>query len=45
MRVLAAAVDEVATEDVAQRHRQAAPPEQLWMGLERYWRKRAESGG
>ena len=24
----------------AERHRQAAPPEQLWLGLERYWRKR-----
>ena len=29
--------------DVAQRVRQAAPPEQLWLGLERYWRKREES--
>jgi glyoxylase-like metal-dependent hydrolase (beta-lactamase superfamily II) len=29
--------------DEAERHRQAAPPEQLWLGLERYWRKRAES--
>jgi glyoxylase-like metal-dependent hydrolase (beta-lactamase superfamily II) len=26
---------------VAERLRQAAPPEQLWLGLERYWRKRA----
>jgi hypothetical protein len=26
---------------VAVRLRQAAPPEQLWLGLERYWRKRA----
>jgi glyoxylase-like metal-dependent hydrolase (beta-lactamase superfamily II) len=26
----------------AARIRQAAPPEQLWMGLERYWRKRSE---
>ena len=24
---------------------QAAPPDQLWQGLERYWRKRAESAG
>ena len=23
---------------------QAAPPNQLYMGLERYWRKRAEAG-
>ena len=28
--------------DTADRIRQAAPPEQLWMGLERYWRKRSE---
>jgi hypothetical protein len=25
--------------------RQAAPPEQCWLGLERYWRKRAETAG
>jgi glyoxylase-like metal-dependent hydrolase (beta-lactamase superfamily II) len=30
---------------VAERLRQAAPPEQLWLGLERYWRKRTESAG
>jgi len=28
--------------DVAARVRQAAPPEQLWLGMERYWRKRRE---
>ena len=28
--------------DVADRLRQAMPPEQLWLGLERYWRKRGE---
>lgn len=44
MRRVAAEIDEVADEDVARRHRQAAPPEQLWLGLERYWRKRAEAG-
>jgi glyoxylase-like metal-dependent hydrolase (beta-lactamase superfamily II) len=27
---------------VAERLRQAAPPDQLWLGLERYWRKRRE---
>jgi glyoxylase-like metal-dependent hydrolase (beta-lactamase superfamily II) len=27
----------------AERFRQAAPPEQLWLGLQRYWRKRAET--
>jgi glyoxylase-like metal-dependent hydrolase (beta-lactamase superfamily II) len=38
---------EIETEGDAQtaaRIRQAAPPVQLWLGLERYWRKRAESG-
>jgi hypothetical protein len=40
---LAAEIDTVADEGVALRHRQAAPPEQLWLGLERYWRKRAEA--
>jgi glyoxylase-like metal-dependent hydrolase (beta-lactamase superfamily II) len=28
--------------DTAARMVQAAPPEQLWLGLERYWRKRRE---
>ena len=28
--------------DVALRLRQAMPPEQQWMGMERYWRKRGE---
>jgi hypothetical protein len=28
--------------EAAERLKQAAPPEQLWLGLERYWRKRAE---
>jgi hypothetical protein len=31
------------SEDVAERYFQAAPPGQLWLGLERYWRKRAEA--
>jgi glyoxylase-like metal-dependent hydrolase (beta-lactamase superfamily II) len=30
--------------EIALRVRQAAPPEQLWLGLERYWRKHEESG-
>lgn len=29
--------------DVAERLRQAMPPDQLWLGLERYWRKRREA--
>lgn len=28
----------------AERIRSAMPPEQVWFGLERYWRKRAEAG-
>ena len=44
MRRVAAEIDEGADEDVALRYRQAVPPEQLWLGLERYWRKRAQAG-
>jgi glyoxylase-like metal-dependent hydrolase (beta-lactamase superfamily II) len=44
MRRVASEIDEVADEDVVLRHRQAVPPEQLWLGLERYWRKLAEAG-
>lgn len=29
--------------EIAARLRQAMPPEQLWLGLERYWRKRREA--
>ena len=29
--------------EIAERLRQAMPPEQLWLGLERYWRKRREA--
>jgi glyoxylase-like metal-dependent hydrolase (beta-lactamase superfamily II) len=38
-----AGIDADADAGMAQRLRQAAPPEQLWLGLQRYWRKRAES--
>ncbi len=31
--------------EAAARARQAAPPEHLWLGLERYWRKREGEGG
>ncbi len=31
--------------EVAVRLRQAMPPDQLWLGLERYWRKRREREG
>jgi glyoxylase-like metal-dependent hydrolase (beta-lactamase superfamily II) len=39
-----------AGEEVADQVRQAAPPKQMWLGLERYWRKReaataGEAGG
>ena len=29
--------------EIAERLRQAMPPDQLWQGLERYWRKRREA--
>jgi glyoxylase-like metal-dependent hydrolase (beta-lactamase superfamily II) len=29
--------------EIAERLRQAMPPDQLWLGLERYWRKRREA--
>jgi len=32
-------------DEVATRLRQAMPPDQLWLGLERYWRKRREREG
>ena len=40
-----AEVDREVDEELARRIRQAAPPEQLWLGLERYWRKRRERAG
>jgi glyoxylase-like metal-dependent hydrolase (beta-lactamase superfamily II) len=33
---------EEAGDEVAERLQRAAPPDQLWLGLERYWRKRAQ---
>jgi glyoxylase-like metal-dependent hydrolase (beta-lactamase superfamily II) len=38
-----AELDEHADPDGAERFRHAAPPEQLWLGLERYWRVRAQT--
>jgi glyoxylase-like metal-dependent hydrolase (beta-lactamase superfamily II) len=35
-----AEIDAGVDAEVAVRLRQAAPPEQMWLGLERYWRKR-----
>ncbi len=40
LRALEAEIDAGATPDVARSLRQASPPDQLWAGLERYWRKR-----
>ena len=40
LRALDAELDARLDEAAAERFRQAAPPEQLWLGLERYWRKR-----
>jgi glyoxylase-like metal-dependent hydrolase (beta-lactamase superfamily II) len=31
--------------EIAERLRQAMPPDQLWLGLERYWRKRRDADG
>ncbi len=42
IRHLDEAAREATDEVAAQRLRQAAPTDQLYMGLERYWRKRAE---
>jgi len=41
---LQASIDELPDSEAAVRIRQAAPLEQQWLGLERYWRKRAEAG-
>lgn len=41
MRDVEAAIDAGADAETAASLRQAAPPEQLWLGLERYWRKRS----
>jgi glyoxylase-like metal-dependent hydrolase (beta-lactamase superfamily II) len=43
LAALEAELDEQVDAVEAARFRQAAPPEQLWLGLERYWRKRAET--
>jgi glyoxylase-like metal-dependent hydrolase (beta-lactamase superfamily II) len=42
LRELAAEIDRTTDPETAVRLRQAAPPDQLWLGLERYWRKRGE---
>jgi len=39
---IGAEIDRGASAETGERLRQAAPPEQLWLGLERYWRKRGE---
>jgi glyoxylase-like metal-dependent hydrolase (beta-lactamase superfamily II) len=39
-----AEVLDAADPEAAARYEQAAPAEQLWQGLERYWRKRADAG-
>jgi glyoxylase-like metal-dependent hydrolase (beta-lactamase superfamily II) len=35
-------IDAVGDPEVGERIRQAAPVDQMWLGLERYWRKRVE---
>ena len=39
---LAGEIAEAGDEEVRERYTQAAPPDQLWLGLERYWLKRRE---
>jgi hypothetical protein len=41
LRAIDAQIDSEVTDEAGVRLRQAAPPAQLWLGLERYWRKRA----
>jgi hypothetical protein len=43
MTTLAAEVEAETDPETTARLRQAAPPDQLWLGLERYLRKRAEN--
>jgi hypothetical protein len=42
IRRLEGEISEATDEDTAERFIQAAPPDQLFKGLERYWRKRSE---
>jgi len=35
-------LDQIGAPEVGERFRQAAPVDQMWLGLERYWRKRVE---
>jgi glyoxylase-like metal-dependent hydrolase (beta-lactamase superfamily II) len=42
LRALDAELARSADPAAAERFRQAAPPEQLWLGLERYWTKKSE---
>jgi glyoxylase-like metal-dependent hydrolase (beta-lactamase superfamily II) len=37
-------IDVTLDPDTAERFEQALPPDQSWVGLERYWKKRAEAG-
>lgn len=41
-RHLAREVEAAGDDEVTERYTQAAPPDQLWLGLERYWVKRRE---
>ncbi|UJA19748.1 MBL fold metallo-hydrolase [Thermoleophilia bacterium SCSIO 60948] len=42
MRWLADDLEAATDAEVGKRLREAVPPEHIWLGLERYWRKRAE---
>jgi hypothetical protein len=41
-RHLAEEVEAAGDDEVSERLTQAAPPDQLWLGLERYWTKKRE---
>ena len=43
LEVLDGRIDAGTDRETALSLRQASPPDQLWQGLERYWRKRAEA--
>jgi glyoxylase-like metal-dependent hydrolase (beta-lactamase superfamily II) len=45
LTALEAEIDAGATPAAARSLRQASPPEQLWLGLDRYWRRRSAAEG
>jgi glyoxylase-like metal-dependent hydrolase (beta-lactamase superfamily II) len=45
LEAVEAEIDAYADSETAERVRQAAPAEQQWLGLERYWSRREDGGG